>query len=342
MELMKDAVARTHGPNVVAGGGAFSGLVDVSELKNYKRPLLASSTDGVGTKIALAQALDIHDTIGIDLVAMIVDDLVVCGAKPLAMTDYIACGELVPERIANIVAGIAKGCAEAQCALVGGETAEHPGLLGPAEYDVAGAAVGVVEADDVLGPEKVTAGQAIVAMASSGVHSNGFSLVRRIVAESGLMWTSEVDEFSASLGETLLTPTRLYTTLCLDTASYVSAFSHITGGGLAANVARIIPKGLVARMERSTWTIPTVFSVLSAMGGVEQAAMEETFNQGIGMVGVMPEEKVSEFIATCETRGVDAWELGVVEAASELPEGAVEGTKGVHAGAAILEGVHPL
>lgn len=341
VELMKAAVARTHGPEVVGGAGGFAGLFDVSALKEYRRPLLASSTDGVGTKVALAQALDKHDTVGIDLVAMIVDDLVVCGAKPLAMTDYIACGRLVPERIADIVRGIARGCELTGTALVGGETAEHPGLLGVDEYDVAGAAVGVVEADELLGPDRVEAGHALVAMASSGVHSNGFSLVRRIAANVGWQWTDHVDEFGGVVGEVLLTPTQLYTKACLDLADLAHAYTHITGGGLAANIARVIPKGLLARVDRSAWTPPSVFGVLAQAGGVSQDAMEATFNQGVGMVAVVSAENAARFVERSIGLGIEAFVVGDVVAAQELPEGALQGTKGLDAGACVLTGSHP-
>ena len=210
VELMKAAVKKTHGTSVVDGVGGFAGLIDVSELKNYERPLLASSTDGVGTKIAIAQALDIHDTIGQDLVAMVVDDIVVSGAKPLAMTDYIACGKVHPERIADIVRGIAEGCVLAETALVGGETAEHPGLMGEHDYDVAGAAVGVVEASRMLGAERVGAGDVLIGMDSSGLHSNGYSLVRAVVDHAGLSLEQHIEEFGKTLGEELLTPTHIY------------------------------------------------------------------------------------------------------------------------------------
>ncbi|MDU1122839.1 MAG: phosphoribosylformylglycinamidine cyclo-ligase, partial [Dermabacter sp.] len=204
VELMKTAVKKTHGASVVDGVGGFAGLIDVSALKNYERPLLASSTDGVGTKIAIAQALDVHDTIGHDLVAMVVDDIVVSGAKPLAMTDYIACGKVHPERIANIVRGIAEGCILAETALVGGETAEHPGLMGEHDYDVAGAAVGVVEASQMLGAERVKAGDVLIGMDSSGLHSNGYSLVRAVVDHAGLSLDQHIDDFGTTLGEELL------------------------------------------------------------------------------------------------------------------------------------------
>ena len=213
--LMKDAVAATMTPAVVGGVGGFAGLVDVSALRDYRRPLLATSTDGVGTKVAIAQALDIHDTIGQDLVGMVVDDIVVVGARPLLMTDYIACGHVVPERIADIVRGIAQACAAIGTPLLGGETAEHPGLMAPDEYDVAGAATGVVEADRMLGAEKVHAGDVLVALGASGLHSNGYSLVRRVIEHAGWGLEREVPEFGRTLGQELLEPTRLYTRVCL-------------------------------------------------------------------------------------------------------------------------------
>src|SRR6187402_665676 len=215
VELMKSWVAKTRRPEVLGGIGGFAGLFDASRLAQLDHPVLATSTDGVGTKVAIAQAMNVHDTIGFDLVGMVVDDLVVCGAEPLFMTDYIACGRVVPERIAAIVKGIAEACVEAGCALVGGETAEHPGLLGPDEYDVAGATTGVVEADDLLGPALVRPGDAVLAMASSGLHSNGYSLVRHVVAKAGWAYDRDVPELGRTLGEELLEPTRIYTKACL-------------------------------------------------------------------------------------------------------------------------------
>src|SRR4051812_43854984 len=215
VELMKEWVAKTRRPEVLGGIGGFAGLFDASALKKYDRPLLATSTDGVGTKVAIAQRLDKHDTIGHDLVGMVVDDIVVCGAEPLFMTDYIACGRVVPERIADIVAGIDAGCALAGCALIGGETAEHPGLLGPDDYDVAGAATGIVDADRVLGPQRVEAGDVVVAMASSGLHSNGYSLARHVLLAVARLTLDDTAALGEPLGEVLLTPTRIYTQDCL-------------------------------------------------------------------------------------------------------------------------------
>ena len=264
IELMKGSVALATRPEVIGGLGGFAGLFDASALTRYTRPLLATSTDGVGTKVAIAQAMDVHDTIGRDLVGMVVDDLVVCGAEPLFMTDYIATGRVVPERIAAIVRGIAEGCAEAGCALVGGETAEHPGLLAPDEYDVAGATTGVVEADRLLGPARVRPGDVVLAMEASGLHSNGYSLVRHVLlgsaADGGAGWAldRDVPELGRTLGEELLEPTRIYAKACLDLAARtaVHAMSHVTGGGLAANLERVMPVELAATIDRATWTPP--------------------------------------------------------------------------------------
>ena len=242
---MKVWVDKARRPEVIGGIGGFAGLFDASALKAYDRPLLATSADGVGTKVAIAQALDKHDTIGFDLVGMLVDDLVVCGAEPLFLTDYIATGRVVPERIAAIVKGIAEACVAAGCALIGGETAEHPGLLGPDEYDVAGSTTGVVEASQLLGPGRVRPGDVVIAMASSGLHSNGYSLVRHVAAasEGGGRLDEHVDELGRTLGEELLEPTRIYAKACLDLArdTETHAMSHITGGGLAANLERVLP-----------------------------------------------------------------------------------------------------
>ncbi|RZS91527.1 phosphoribosylformylglycinamidine cyclo-ligase [Motilibacter rhizosphaerae] len=322
VELMKASVRRATRPEVVGGIGGFAGLFDASALAGYRRPLLATSTDGVGTKVALAQALDVHDTIGLDLVAMVVDDLVVCGAEPLFMTDYIACGKVVPERIAAIVSGIAQGCTLAGCALLGGETAEHPGLLHPDEYDVAGAATGVVEADGLLGAERIVAGDAVLAIASSGLHSNGYSLVRHVLLaeSSGLTLDTHVDELGRTLGEELLEPTRIYARDCLELARTreVHAYSHITGGGLAANVARVVPDGLHVRIERSTWTPPPVFGLVGAVGPVERGELERTLNMGVGMVAVLPPGEVAAAVAFLAERGVAAWQAGeVVEQAGD-------------------------
>lgn len=345
VELMKEAVGRTHGPEVLGGVGAFAGLFDASALKSYERPLLASSTDGVGTKIVIAQQMDVHDTIGQDLVAMVVDDIVVCGAKPLVMTDYIACGKVVPERIADIVRGIAEGCEMAGTALVGGETAEHPGVMGADDYDVAGAAVGVVEASARLGPEKVVAGDVVVAMASSGLHSNGYSLVRSVVKHAGWTLDTDVPELGRRLGEELLVPTRIYAQLCVDLAASVPglhAFSHVTGGGLAANVARVIPQGLAATVARDAWDLPAIFALVQSAGKVPWNDLESTLNMGVGMVAVVAAGDSDALIAQSAAAGVPAWVLGelIADDARAVSGDVIRGAKGVNGGAVYLSGAY--
>lgn len=349
VELMKESVRRATRPEVLGGLGGFAGMFDASALAGMTRPVLATSTDGVGTKVAIAQALDKHDTIGFDLVGMVVDDIVVCGAEPLFMTDYIATGKVVPERIADIVGGIARACEEAGVALVGGETAEHPGLLDPDEYDVAGAATGVVEYAAVLGPQRVRDGDVVVAFASSGLHSNGFSLVRRVIASAGWELDRHVDDFGRSLGEELLEPTRIYTkpllALIEDAGVEMHALSHITGGGLAANLARVLPAGMFARIDRSTWTPPAVFRTLQDLGRVPQGDLERTLNQGVGFVGVLPEPHADRAIELSELGGIRAWRLGEVTAedAATIADGVevVRGAKGVDGGAVQVVGQHP-
>ena len=349
--LMKDAVAATMTPAVVGGVGGFAGLVDVSALRDYRRPLLATSTDGVGTKVAIAQALDIHDTIGQDLVGMVVDDIVVVGARPLLMTDYIACGHVVPERIADIVRGVAQACAAVGTPLLGGETAEHPGLMAPDEYDVAGAATGVVEADRMLGAEKVHAGDVLVALGSSGLHSNGYSLVRRVIEHAGWDLEREVPEFGRTLGQELLEPTRLYTRVCLamlETLSSpaapgpVHALSHITGGGLAANLARVLPAGLIADVDRASWTVPPVFSTVRELGSVPWEDLEGTLNLGVGMVAVVDPSAVDAILRVAEGSDIPAWVLGEVHEARtyEAQDRVVSGTKGVDGGAVDIHGAY--
>jgi phosphoribosylformylglycinamidine cyclo-ligase len=346
VELMKAAVARTHGPQVLGGVGGFAGLYDLSAFKDYRRPLLAGSTDGVGTKVAVARAMDRHDTIGLDLVAMVVDDVVVCGARPLVLTDYIACGRVVPERIAAIVAGIAAGCEAAGCALVGGETAEHPGLLEPDEYDVAGAAFGVVEAADVLGADRVRAGDAVVALASSGLHANGYSLVRRVFGRAGWSYQRYVEELGRTLGEELLEPTRIYAADVLDLAGSLGpdlhALAHVTGGGLAANLARVLPGGVHAVVDRGTWRPAPVFDLVARLGGVPRADLERTLNLGVGMVAVLDPGRAVEAVERLAARGVPAWVVGTV-AGGAPPADAVDvvlGAKGVHGGAVVTVAEH--
>ncbi|MDN3481151.1 phosphoribosylformylglycinamidine cyclo-ligase [Arthrobacter sp. APC 3897] len=344
VELMKAAVKATHNSSVLGGVGGFAGLYDVSRLLTYNKPLLATSTDGVGTKVAIAQAMDIHDTIGFDLVGMVVDDIVVVGAEPLFMTDYIACGKVVPERIADIVRGIAAACEVAGTALVGGETAEHPGLLGEHEYDVAGAATGVVEAANLLGPERVRDGDVVIGMASSGLHSNGYSLVRSVINRAGWQLERQVSEFGRTLGEELLEPTRVYAADCLDLARLEAAgvhgFSHVTGGGLAANLARVLPKGLEATVDRSTWELPPIFKLVGELGNVPQSDLERTLNLGVGMVAIVDAAGADAALARLAERGVPAWAMGTVGAAGPAQAGPdyVQGAKGVDGGAVRLVG----
>ncbi|MEP6814528.1 MAG: phosphoribosylformylglycinamidine cyclo-ligase [Marmoricola sp.] len=326
VEMMKVWVEKARRPEMVGGIGGFAGLFDASALKELDHPLLATSADGVGTKVAIAQALDKHDTIGFDLVGMLVDDLVVCGAEPLFLTDYIACGRVVPERIAAIVKGIAEGCLEAGCALIGGETAEHPGLMEPDEYDVAGSTTGVVDAADLLGPGLVREGDVVIAMASSGLHANGYSLVRHVLLERGARsLDTYVDELGRTLGEELLEPTRIYAKACLDIArnTRTHAMSHVTGGGLAANLERVLPRELTATIDRSTWSLPPVFDLVRSVGDVATEDLERTLNCGVGMVAITAASDADKAIATLAARGVEAWSAGVVTTAGPKQGGRV-------------------
>ena len=333
VELMKKWVAKATRPEVVGGLGGFAGLFDASALTAYRRPLLATSTDGVGTKVAIAQRMNRHDTIGFDLVGMVVDDLVVCGAEPLFMTDYICCGKVVPETIAQIVKGIAEACVEAGTALVGGETAEHPGLLAADEYDVAGASTGVVEAEDLLGAQRVRAGDVVLAMASSGLHSNGYSLVRHVFFErAGWQLDRDVPELGGTLGDTLLLPTRVYAKHCLELIARLNggsdkplhAMSHITGGGFAANLARVIPDELAVRVDRSTWTPASIFGLVGQLGDVPQLELEKTLNMGVGMVAVLDPAAADRAVAVLAERDIEAWVCGEVSAARTTTAAGVE------------------
>ena len=312
VELMKASVARATRPEVVGGLGGFAGLFRFDAAR-YRSPLLATSTDGVGTKVAIAQAMDKHDTIGIDLVGMVVDDLVVCGAEPLFMTDYIACGKVVPERIATIVGGIAEGCRQAGCALIGGETAEHPGLLGVDEYDIAGAGTGVVDEAAVLGAHRVCAGDVVIAMGSSGLHSNGYSLTRHVLfALAGWALDRHVDELGSTLGEELLVPTKIYSLDCLALmeAVDVHAFSHVTGGGLAANLDRVLPDGISIDIDRTSWSPAPIFGLIKRLGGVAQPELERTLNMGIGMVAIVASADADRALGLLSERGLAAWVAG--------------------------------
>jgi phosphoribosylformylglycinamidine cyclo-ligase len=318
VELMKASIAKATRPEVQGGIGGFAGLFDASALKKFDKPLLATSTDGVGTKTEIARAMGIYNTIGEDLVAMVVDDLVVCGAEPLFMTDYIAVGKVIPERIADIVAGIARGCEKANTALIGGETAEHPGLLKADEFDIAGAATGVVDADEQLGAHRVKAGDVLIAMPSSGFHANGYSLVRHILAEKKLDLGKQYGDLDKTLGEILLTPTEIYTLDCLALIKLLGenlrTFSHITGGGLADNTARVIPDTLTANFERSTWSLPPELLFLAGEGAVPQSDYERTWNCGVGMIAIVGPDSADLTIKAIAARGMQAWVAGSVSA----------------------------
>lgn len=313
VDLFKPLATKATRPEVRGGLGGFAGLFALRG--GYREPVLAASTDGVGTKLAVAQAMDKHDTVGLDLVAMVVDDLVVCGAEPLFLQDYIAVGRTVPERLAAIVGGIAEGCVRAGCALLGGETAEHPGLMEADHYDISATGVGVVEADDVLGPDRVKPGDVIIALGSSGLHSNGYSLARAVLLEIDRMpLAGHVEEFGRTLGEELLEPTRIYARDCLALAAetQVRTFCHVTGGGLAGNLQRVIPHGLVAEVDRGTWTPAPVFAMIAQRGRVDREEMEKTFNMGVGMIAIVAPEDTDRALAILTARHLDCWVLGTV------------------------------
>ncbi|RDH78823.1 phosphoribosylformylglycinamidine cyclo-ligase [Mycolicibacterium moriokaense] len=318
VELFKPLASKATRPEVRGGLGGFAGLFALRS--GYREPVLASSTDGVGTKLAVAQAMDKHDTVGIDLVAMVVDDLVVCGAEPLFLQDYIAVGRTVPERVSELVSGIANGCVIAGCALLGGETAEHPGLMAPDHYDISATGVGVVEADDVLGPDRVKPGDVMIGLGSTGLHSNGYSLARKVLLEIDRMnLAGHVEEFGRTLGEELLEPTRIYAKDCLALAaeSQVRTFCHVTGGGLAGNLERVIPPGLAAEVDRGTWTPAPVFGMIAQRGRIDRAEMEKTFNMGVGMVAVVAPEDTDRALAILTARHLNSWILGTVTKSSK-------------------------
>ena len=314
VELMKAHIARTNIPGVVSGIGGFGGLFEL-DMTGLTHPVLVSGTDGVGTKLKIAFLMDKHDTVGIDCVAMCVNDIVCCGAKPLTFLDYIACGKNVPERIAQIVSGVAEGCVQAGCALIGGETAEMPGFYPEDEYDLAGFSVGVVDRARIFRPETVTAGDALIGLPSSGVHSNGFSLVRKVfqVENGGLdRWC---DDLGTSLGAALLTPTRIYVRPVLKLAETVNvkAAAHITGGGFYENVPRSLPGGLTARIFKDRLDTPPLFARIARAGGICERDMYNTFNMGIGMCLTVPGDQADEAVRVLNACGERARVIGEVE-----------------------------
>ncbi|MBR1739742.1 MAG: phosphoribosylformylglycinamidine cyclo-ligase [Ruminococcus sp.] len=311
VELMKQYVARTMTKGVMGGIGGFGGLFEL-DMTGIQKPVLVSGTDGVGTKIKIAFLLDKHDTVGIDCVAMCVNDIICCGAKPQFFLDYIACGKNIPEKIANIVSGVAEGCVQAGCALIGGETAEHPGLMPEDEYDLAGFSVGIVDKDKILKPDTQKAGDVMIAIKSSGVHSNGFSLVRKVFDVNEKNLSVKYDELGGTLGETLLTPTRIYVkaVMSLLESVNVKAISHITGGGFYENIPRSLPKGISAKIKRADVQVLPVFDVIAKTGNIPERDMFNTFNMGVGMTVVVDAADADKAIAAVKAAGEEAYVLG--------------------------------
>ena len=311
VELMKKHIARTMTAGALSGIGGFGGLFEL-DITGIRKPVLVSGTDGVGTKIKIAFTMDKHDTVGIDCVAMCVNDIICCGAKPQFFLDYIACGKNIPETIAQIVSGVAEGCVQAECALIGGETAEHPGLMPEDEYDLAGFSVGVVDKDKVLKPDTQKAGDVLIAIKSSGVHSNGFSLVRSVFDITEQNLGMHFDDLGTTLGECLLTPTRIYVKAIMkliDTVN-VKSISHITGGGFYENIPRALPKNLSAKIERNAVQVLPIFDLIARSGNIPERDMFNTFNMGVGMVVSVDKSDADKAIAAIKAAGEDAYVLG--------------------------------
>ena len=319
VELMKADIKRTATGGEVSGIGGFGGLF-LPDLSGMKEPVLVSGTDGVGTKIALAIMLDKHDTVGIDCVAMCVNDIICCGAKPLFFLDYIACGQNVPEKIAAIVKGVCDGCVDAGCSLIGGETAEHPGMMPKEDYDLAGYCTGIVDREKIIDNTTMTVGDAVIALPSSGVHSNGFSLIRKALDIKNADLRSPVPELGGkSLGETLLTPTKIYVRPVLRLLDEVSVrgISHITGGGFYENIPRSIPDGLCAKIKKSALRIPPIFGLIREKGNIPERDMFNTFNMGVGMSVVVPGESAERSLEILKDSGIDAYVIGEIVAGED-------------------------
>lgn len=317
VELMKKHVKETMRPEVLGSLGGFSGAFSLSAIKNMEKPTLVSGTDGVGTKIKLAFLLDRHDTVGIDCVAMCVNDIACAGGEPLFFLDYIACGKNYPEKIASIVKGVAQGCKQSGAALIGGETAEHPGLMPEDEYDLAGFAVGVVDEKDLITGETIKPGDVLVGIASSGVHSNGFSLVRKVFDMTRESLDTYYDELGATLGETLLTPTRIYVKALKNIKEAkvtIKGCSHITGGGFYENIPRMLPEGVHAVIEKNSYPVPAIFKLLQKKGNLEEKMMYNTYNMGLGMVLALDPADASKAVEAIESAGEKAYIAGRVEA----------------------------
>ncbi len=322
VELMKKHVKETMRPEVLGGLGGFAGAFDLSAIKNMDEPVLLSGTDGCGTKVKLAFVMDKHDTIGIDAVAMCVNDIACSGGEPLFFLDYIACGKNYPEKIAAIVSGVAEGCKQSECALVGGETAEHPGLMPVDEYDLAGFAVGVADKKEIINGQDIKPKDVLIGMASSGVHSNGFSLVRSVFEMTKESLDTYYDELGKTLGEALIAPTRIYVKALKSIKNVgvrVKGCSHITGGGFYENVPRMLPEGVRAVIEKGSYEVPAIFKLLASKGDIAEEMMYNTFNMGLGMVIAVDPEDKEKAVAAIEAAGETAYVVGRIE----------EGEKGV-------------
>jgi len=319
VELMKEHVRRTAIPGVASGLGGFGGLF-IPDLSGMKKPVLVSGTDGVGTKLKIALLLDRHDTIGIDCVAMCVNDIICAGAKPLFFLDYIACGKNIPERIADIVKGVCEGCIQSGCALIGGETAEHPGMMPEDEYDLAGYCTGIVDEEKILDPSRVSAGDIVIALPSTGVHSNGFSLVRKVFhVDDNPNLSAFKEDLGVTLGEALLAPTKIYVKpiLALMEEVTVKSVSHITGGGFYENIPRSIPDGVGAVIEKSAIRTPVLFDIIAREGKIPERDMFNTFNMGVGMAVVVDKLEADKAVACLKANGIDAYILGEIRSGDE-------------------------
>ena len=317
VELMKKHVKETMRPEVLGGLGGFAGAFDLSGIKNMEEPVLLSGTDGCGTKVKLAFVMDKHDTIGIDAVAMCVNDIACSGGEPLFFLDYIACGKNYPEKIATIVSGVAEGCKQSECALVGGETAEHPGLMPEDEYDLAGFAVGVVDKKDIINGENIRPGDVLVAMASSGVHSNGFSLVRKVFEMTKESLDTYYDELGKTLGEALIAPTKIYVKALKsikNSGVTVKGCSHITGGGFYENIPRMLPDGVRAVVKKDSYEVPAIFRLMAKKGDIAEEMMYNTFNMGLGMVLAIAPEEVDRAMEAIKVAGEEPYVVGHIEA----------------------------
>ena len=317
VELMKQYVKTTMRPEVLGGLGGFSGAFSLEKIKDMEKPTLVSGTDGVGTKIKLAFLMDKHDTIGIDCVAMCVNDIACAGGEPLFFLDYIACGKNIPEKIAEIVKGVSAGCVQSEAALIGGETAEHPGLMPEDEYDLAGFAVGVVDEKDLITGENLKPGDVLIGMASSGVHSNGFSLVRKVFDMTVESLNTYYDELGATLGETLLAPTRIYVKALKavkEAGVTVKACSHITGGGFYENVPRMLKEGTHAVINKNSYPIPPIFTLMAKKGNIEEHMMYNTYNMGLGMIVAVDPADVDKTMEAMKAAGDTPYEVGTIEA----------------------------